>query len=45
MVIRVRRQTAREVDAPAIEELTVGRQCDQHRGVAVLGDTDNRPSL
>jgi hypothetical protein len=45
MVIRVCRQTGREVDAPAIEELTNGCQCDQHGRVAVLRDSDHRASL
>jgi hypothetical protein len=33
-------QTMREVDAPAIEELAARRDRDEHRRVAVLGDTD-----
>jgi hypothetical protein len=41
----VRRQTAGEVDAPAIEELTAGRDSDEHRRVPVLGDADGRPML
>jgi hypothetical protein len=42
MVIRVRRQTAGEVDAPAIQELAAGRDSDEHRRVTVLGDADGR---
>jgi hypothetical protein len=45
VVIRVRRQAGREVDATAIEELTARGQRDQHRRVAVLRDADNRPPL
>jgi hypothetical protein len=42
-MMRVRRQTAvGEVDASAIEELAPGADCDQHRRVAVLDDTDGR---
>ena len=40
VVIRVRRQSVREIDAPAVEELTVGRDRDEDRRVAVLGDAD-----
>jgi hypothetical protein len=44
--MRVRRQTAiGQVDAPAIEELAAGRDGDEHRRVAVLGDADDRGSL
>jgi hypothetical protein len=44
--MRVRRQTAiGEVDAPAIEELTAGRDSDEHRRVTVLGDADGCGSL
>jgi len=42
VVIGVRRQTAGEVDAPAIEEVTVRRHGDEHRRVAVLGNADGR---
>lgn len=42
VVIRVRRQTAGEVDAPAIEEVTVRRHSDEHRRVAMFGDPDGR---
>jgi hypothetical protein len=39
--MRVRRQTASgQVDAPPIEQLAAGRDGDEHRRVAVLGDTD-----
>jgi uncharacterized protein YndB with AHSA1/START domain len=42
----VRRQAAiREIDAPAIEELAAGRNGDEDRRVAVLGDADGRGSL
>jgi hypothetical protein len=44
-VIGVRRQTAGEVDAPAIEELAAGRNRDEHSRVTVLGDADGRGSL
>src|SRR5205823_2628233 len=44
-VMRVRRQTIGEVDAPAIEELAAGRDSDEHRRVTVLSDTDGRGSL
>jgi hypothetical protein len=40
MVIGVRRQTAGEVDAAAIQQLTAGRDSDEHRRVTVLGDAD-----
>lgn len=40
VVIWMRGQAAREVDTTAIEELTARRQGNQHRRVAVLGDTD-----
>jgi hypothetical protein len=44
--MRVRRQTAvEELDAPAIEELAVWRDRDEHRRAAVLGDADGRGSL
>lgn len=42
MVIRVRRQIAGEVDAPAIQELAAGSDSDEHRRVTVLGDADGR---
>ena len=42
MVIRVRRQTAGEVDAPAIQQLAAGRDSDEHRRVTVLGGTGGR---
>ena len=46
VVMRVRRQTEiGEVDAPAIEELTAGRDSDEHRRVTVLGDADGCGSL
>jgi hypothetical protein len=45
VVMGVGRQTAREVDASAIEELTAGRYGNEHRRVAVLGDADRRDSL
>jgi hypothetical protein len=46
MVMRMRRQTALgEVDAPPIEELATGRDSDEHRRVAVLGDADGRDPL
>jgi hypothetical protein len=38
VVVRVRRQTASKVDAPAIQELTAGRHGDEHGRVSVLGD-------
>jgi hypothetical protein len=38
----VRRQTARQVDASAIEELAAARDSDEHRRVTVLGDTGGR---
>jgi hypothetical protein len=45
-MVRVRRQTAiGEVDAPAIEQLAAGRDSDEDRRVAVLGDTDGGGSL
>jgi hypothetical protein len=45
-MMRVRRQiTVGEVDAPAIEELAGGRDRDEHRRVAVLGDADGCGSL
>jgi hypothetical protein len=41
--MRVRRQTViGEVDTPAIEEFTAGRDRDEDRCVAMLGDTDGR---
>jgi hypothetical protein len=45
MVMRVRGQTAGEVDAPAIEELTAGRDSDEHRRVTVLCHADGRRTL
>jgi hypothetical protein len=43
MVVRVRRKAAvGELDAPAVEELAVGRDGDEHRRVTVLGDADGR---
>jgi hypothetical protein len=45
VVVRVRRQTACEVDASAIEELTTGSDSDEHRRVTVLGDADGRRML
>jgi rhodanese-related sulfurtransferase/DNA-binding transcriptional ArsR family regulator len=44
VVVRVRRQAGRQVDAPAIEELAAGRDRDEHRRVAVLDDADGRGS-
>jgi hypothetical protein len=43
--MRMRRQTAGEVDAPAIEEFAAGRDSNEHRRVSVLGDADGRGSL
>jgi hypothetical protein len=43
--MRVCWQTASEVDAPAIEELTIGREGNEHCRVAVLGDANRRGSL
>jgi hypothetical protein len=40
-MMRVRRQTVGEIDAPAIEELTAGRDSDEHGRVTVLGDADD----
>jgi hypothetical protein len=42
VVIRVRRQTAGEVDAPTIQQLAAGRNSDEHGRVTVLGDTGGR---
>jgi hypothetical protein len=41
----VGRQIAREVDAPAIEELAAGPDSDEHSRVTVLGDADGRRML
>jgi hypothetical protein len=44
--MRVGRQTAiDELDAPAIEEFTSGRESDEHSRATVLGDADTRASL
>ena len=40
VVIRVRRQSASEIDAPAIEEVAIGSDGDEDGRVAVLGDAD-----
>ena len=40
-MIRVRRQTVGEIDAPAIEELTAGCDSDEHGRVTVLGDAND----
>ena len=40
MVVGVRRQTVREIDASAVKKRAAGRERDQHRRVSVLGDTD-----
>jgi hypothetical protein len=40
MVIGVRRQTLREVDAPAIKKLAAGRDRDEFRRIAVFGDAN-----
>jgi hypothetical protein len=45
MVVRVRRQTVSEVDAPAIEELAVRRDRHQHRRVRVLCNANGRSAL
>ena len=45
MVIRVRRQTMSEVDAPPIEELTTALDSDEYRRVTVLGDANGRCML
>jgi len=46
VAMRVRRQTAvGEIDAPAIEELTAGRDGDEHRRASVLSNADGGGSL
>ena len=40
VVIGVRRQSVREIDAAAVEELAVGCDSDEDGRVAVLGDAD-----
>lgn len=45
VVIRVRRKTVSEIDAPAIENVAAGGDRDEHRRIAVLGDADGRGSL
>jgi len=41
MVIRVRRQASGEIDAAAVEDPSAGRQSDEYRRVAVVGDADS----
>jgi hypothetical protein len=41
----VRRQTAGEVDAPAIEKPAAGRNSYEHRRVTVFGDAHRRLML
>ena len=44
--MRVSRQAALgQYDLPAIEKLPVGRERNEHRRVAVLGNTDSRGAL
>jgi hypothetical protein len=45
VVIRVRRQTVDEVDAPAIERPAAGRNSYEHRRVTMFGDADGRLML
>jgi hypothetical protein len=45
VVIRVRRQTVGEFDAPAIEKLAAGRDSYEHRRVTVFGHADGRLML
>ena len=45
VVIRVRRKTVSEIDAPAIENVAAGGDRDEHRRIAMLGDADGRGSL
>jgi hypothetical protein len=42
-MVRVRRQSGlSEFDVPAVEDLSAGRDGDEHRGVSVLHDADGR---
>ena len=44
-MMRVRRQTFGELDAPAIEKLTASRDSYQHSRVPLFGDADGCGSL
>lgn len=45
MMVRVRRESLREIDAPPVEQLAVACRGDELRRVPVFRDTNDRDSF